>query len=66
MNGDEFVPQGLKPAFLLGLGGTAEAVASPKPLMQGKSRFLDLATRPSVADDPASFEMTSWNSNAVS
>jgi len=32
--GKQPVPQGLKPAFLLALGGTAEAVPFPKPIYQ--------------------------------
>ena len=30
-------PQGLKPAFLVGLGGTAEAVPFPKPICETSS-----------------------------
>jgi len=30
-------PQGLKPAFLVTLGGTAEAVPFPKPILETSS-----------------------------
>jgi hypothetical protein len=32
------IPQGLKPAFLLAYGGTAEAVPYPKPIFETRSK----------------------------
>jgi len=36
--GEESGPQGLKPAFLAALSGTAEAVPFPKPFLETSSR----------------------------
>jgi septum formation protein len=44
-------PQGLKPAFVAGLGGTAEAVPFPKPILVTSSSETTVVTMSEISDN---------------
>jgi septum formation protein len=44
-------PQGLKPSFLVGLGGTAEAVPSPEPILVTTSSETTVVTMAKISEE---------------
>jgi septum formation protein len=44
-------PQGLKPTFVAGLGGTAEAVPCPKPILETSASETTLVTMSEITED---------------